>query len=306
VLVPAGASAMNVKISASAGKWCGVYGYIYDPEGVARGRLPRMDPDKKDPVTATINRDELKPGIWEIIPFAYHDLPKVSTYDLEVSFDGIDVEPITSIEYENGENPGGTIEVLSHFNRFSGTVKGRITGYRKESKLKIESDEYSHSFKTDENISRVSFEMTMDKETFNRYTDIAVNIKDADGKVLRVGGFSQRSTSIEFSPQSAGKYELEIIAALTYPKKKKDEWFIRLEETFTTEESIDISVKKNGSETITLYPSVPAKLEFECASSPRLTPDGYLMHGELVFKDRISAATAATLPIAIGRDGADE
>ena len=300
ILVPAGASAVNVKVSASADKWCGVQGYIYDPEGVEKGRVPRMDPDKKESVTATIPQEELMPGIWEIIPFAFHNLTRISTYDLEISFDGIEVEPVVSLKYENGGKPGGQITAVSHFNRFSGSAEGKLTGYRKKTRLEIDGDEYDHSFKTDKNITRVDFKLAMDKKTFNRFTDIAVNIKDEDGRVLSSGGFTQRSTSIGFSPPGAGKYKLEIIAGFTYPKKKKDKWFIDLVETFTTGESIDISVKKNGTETFELYPSIPVELDFECVKIPKLTPDGYALYGELVFTDRIGSKTAAALPIEIG------
>ncbi|NTV83907.1 MAG: S8 family serine peptidase, partial [Bacteroidales bacterium] len=100
VLIPAGASSMTVKISPSAGKWCGIYAYIFNPEGVEMEKTATIDPQTAEPVVTTLNATDLMPGVWEIIPYAYHNLTQISTYDLEVHFAGIVVQPAGGVIFE--------------------------------------------------------------------------------------------------------------------------------------------------------------------------------------------------------------
>lgn len=298
VSVPPGASSMNVELSASPGKWCGIFGYIYDPEGVEMKRLGEMDPETKKPLTCYFSGEDIKPGVWEIIPYAYHDLPRVSAYDMTVSFAGVEVQPerLESLEYKNGEKPGGEVTVTNLYDNFEGTASGRIQGYAKETRKTIDSDVFNHQFKVNGFTEKAEFRLEMDKETWNLFTDIAVNIRDKDNKILASTGFTQRSTSITFNNPSPGEYTLEIIAGFTYPEKKTDEWEISMTEKFYTKEKAEILVTLNDKSDFNLYPGVQSVLKYELEILPAMIPGGYRYFGEIKFTN-IHDKVLTVLPV---------
>jgi tripeptidyl-peptidase-2 len=300
VLVPAGASSMTVKISPSAGKWCGIYAYIFNPEGVEVRKTPSVDPQIGKAIISTIEEADLMPGVWEIIPYAYHDLRQTSTYDLEVHFDGISIDPnpIDKICYKLGDKPNGAISVISNFQKFRGKASGKLLGYTKNRTLDISSDRYRYEFQTGEEIETVIFELEMDKETYNLFTDAAVLVLDQDDTFLENDGFSQRKLLIKFQPPKAGKYVLEIWAGFTFPAKSKEPWKVKMTEKYLTREKIALSIKKDDSSEFNLYPSLPVELKFELEQAPRLIPDGYSYSGFIEFEN-VQEVTVASVPIIV-------
>ena len=298
VQVPPGASTMTVELSPSQGKWCGIYGYIYDPDGLKRKTMPRINPQKGKPVSYTISGN-LTPGIWEVIPFAYHNLPKTSTYDMLVSFTGIEVKggALADLNYENGELPCGDLVVTNHFGPFQGTAKGSLMGWQKFESVNITDDEYKTKFKVGENIKRVSYELEMSKETWNLFTDVAVNIVDKNGKYLINTGFSNRRTNISFKPQKAGEYTLQIIAGFAEPKKKSDEWRLDIKQIYEQAEPVGISVNRDGAKKIELYPGIPANLSYKLSKTPQILPKEFSYFGRIIFNDERSNSIAAEIPI---------
>jgi tripeptidyl-peptidase-2 len=300
VLVPAGASSMTVKISPSAGKWCGIYAYIFNPEGVQVRKTPSVDPQIGKAVISTIEEEDLIPGVWEIIPYAYHDLNQTSIYDLEIRFDGISVDPdpIDKICYESGDKPNGTISVINNFQEFHGKASGKLTGYTKSRTLDISSDHYRYEFQTGEEVEKVIFELEMNKETYNLFTDVAVMVQDMDDNFLENDGFDQRKLSVEFQPPKPGKYRLEIWAGFTFPDKSKQNWQVKMTEKYLTREKILVRVTKNNSSEFILYPSLPVELKFELEQTPRLIPDQYSYSGFIEFEN-VQGATVASVPITV-------
>jgi len=299
VLVPPGATALHVSLSPTPGKWCGIYGYVYDPEGIRQGTMAYIDPDKRETVSCSFVGEDLTPGIWEIIPFAYHDLTKTSTYDLQAAFDGFDVRPkvLRSITNENGELPEGSFEVVNLLKPFFGTASGSLQGYEKKQTILIFDDIYRHAFKVDDSIQKVYFKVRMDKETYNLFTDVAINIRDGSDKILWARGMGQRMEGFTFIPPNPGTYDLEIIGGFAYPSKKNDGYKIELTERYLTKESIDISVFKAGDDDIALYPGVSANLDFDLDQRPRMVPDGFQHWGEVEFKNEKDGKVAARIPI---------
>ena len=297
VQVPPGASGMNIEIAPTPGKYCGVYGYVFDPDGIQRHRFSFIDRDKKEPVRYTCTGKDLLPGIWEIVPYAFYTLKNKSTYDLKVNFNGIETIPdhVSQFEYENGKNPQGEFEVVNHFNNFEGTVSGIIHGYQKEHDVHSKNAIYKFHFNTDSHVKKVAFNIGMSKETWNLFTDVAVNIKDEKGVTLVSSGMGQRTLSMHFSPQGADSYVLEINGGFTHASKTSDGYDLKITEKYYLSTPIDVKVVKNGKKNMDLYPGIPTTLHFELATVPHIVPKGYHMFGELEFKDRATDQTVANV-----------
>ena len=136
----------------------------------------------------------------------------------------------------------------------------------------------------------------MDKETWNLFTDVAVNIRDKNDKVLEANGFTQRAATISYDPPSPGEYSLEIIAGYTYPDKKEDKWKIGITEKYHAKEKPEITVTLNDKPEFNLYPGIPAVLKYELGTLPQIIPDGYSYFGEIKFTD-IHDKVLTVLPI---------
>ena len=298
VQVPPGASAMTVELAPSAGKWCGIYGYIYNPDGITIKRMPRIDPDKKEAVSYTV-AEKLTPGIWEIIPFAYHNLPKTSTYDLKISFSGFSVKggALTDLEFENGELPGGTFHVTNNFSHFRGTASGALLGWQKRESLHISGDKHELDIKTGDNVKRVILELEMAKETWNLFTDVAVNIIAEKGKYLVSSGFSHPQLRLVFNPPKAGEYTLQIVAGFADPGKKSKDWQVSVKQIYEQKKPVSISVTRSGEKEFDLYPGIAAQLEYKLSTPPQMAPKGYSHYGHVVFKNSIGKATTAKVPL---------
>jgi subtilisin family serine protease len=303
VRIPPGASAMNVRISAKPDKFCGIYAYIFDPNGVQQQRLSEMDPQKKEPLEYTCHGKKLKPGIWEIIPFQYYDVPEISIYDLKIWFDGFEINPktISTFRFENGQKPSGELQVINQYTKFSGSATGIITGYHREREIKIESDIYHYKFRTDEYVKSILFNISMDKRTWNMFTDIALNIKNGKGKIIKAGGMSQGSANIQFNPPGIGEYTLEIAAAFTYPKKKNDPWTLCMNEVYNIQNPISIRIGEKEKQ-LNLYPGIPKRLTFKLKDIPPMIPNHFHYKGEIEFKDRVTSRTIASVPVSLEND----
>lgn len=298
VNIPPGASAMTVTLKASDNKWCKIYGYLHKPDGVLYERLPAINPDRKEPVRITVPRQHLDPGVWEIVPFSYYNTPKTSTYDLRVTFDGLDIQPDTlkSFTYKNGENPRGSFDVINHFTAFKGTAKGTLRGYQKKETLNISSDVFEHPIKISDDIERLTLRLEMSKETWGLFTDVAFNVIDKNGQFVLNDGFIQRKSVSSFDP-TPGEYTLKIIAAFTDPDKASDPWQLELLEIYETKENISLSVEKSGESRLNLYPGVSAELSFELQKAPFVVPDDYHYFGYIEFTSDDDERMAVQVPI---------
>lgn len=301
--IPPGASAMTVTLKPDNNKWCKIYGYLHKPDGVLYERFPLINPDDKEPVRITVPRQQLDAGIWEIVPSAYYNTTKTSTFDMHIEFDGLDIQPdtLTNFTFENGEKPQGTFRVVNHFSQFEGTAKGRLRGYQKTEALEISSDIYEQPLKINEDVERLTLRLEMSEETWGLFTDVAFNVIDKDGTFVLNDGFMQRKRVSSFRP-APGEYTLRIVAGFTYPSKTSESWQLKLTEIYETKQDIPLSVEKNGESRFNLYPGIPAELMFELQQTPSMVPDGYHHFGSLEFISDKDEQKAARVPISFCKE----
>ena len=301
VQVPPVASAMHIEIAASSGQFSGIECHAFDPEGVEKGYIPALNPENREPGRLTISGRRLKPGIWEIIPLAFHNVAKPSTYDLSVRFDGLAAVPdtVTAWTYEDGEKPRGRITAVSRFGRFSGSAEGTVSGYRKTEKREFLTDKNQVPFHVDEGTKRVDFELSVSRETWGLFTDVAVNILDENDFILKDESMTNRSLDFSFYPKKPGKYTLEVWAGFALPENDGELWQMDITMIHFTDETIPVSLKFGDKEDFEIFPDVPVGLDFELEKAPRVPPHGCGIWGEIRFREGASGRTAAVTPVYI-------
>ncbi len=287
VLVPPGASSMNVRIETSPGKWSGIRTYIFDPCGRKYTWVPDMNPDTRLPVEVTVSGETLIPGTWEIVPFAFFDLNKISTFDLEIRFDGLQTEPsiIHTVKFQENGQPEGHFSITNLYRYFEGTGTGRIDGFERTWTVDISGDTYRFEFETGNDGSQVFFTLTLDQETYNLFTDIAVNVRDSSGKIVETEGLGQRQETVKFEPADSGTYTCEIVGGFMYPAKAQNGWKINITEKHFVTEPIQIQVEKDYQKNIVLYPSIREELSFELTGRPASIPQPYLHSGKIDLRN---------------------
>ena len=185
-----------------------------------------------------ILRPELQPGIWEINVYAAITARDASTYKLTVSFDGYDAPAaVTALERGGtGEAAEASITVMR---TFPGVLRGDATaaveGFRRETAVEIaDADTWPQDFKLDRTTPRARFRLDMDAAMGNLFTDCAVNILDADGRVLEATGFDglevEVGAELPAGADEAG-FTLEVVGAFALAQDLAD-WGFNLEEKY--------------------------------------------------------------------------
>ena len=297
--VPPGASGMTIRLKASPGSECSVRPHIFKPEGREWGYFSFTD-EKTRPIDIEIPAGEIVPGDWELDIYAGITNADVSVYDLEISFFGISSDPgsITGITYKKGEKPGFTFSLLNEFNTlFTGKAEGSIDGYMARVERIIEDnpkDEYPFSISDD--IANAEFKIEFTKEMFNRFTDIAVNIINDEGKIVVSDAFGYRSGTVKFNNPEPGGYSLQVVGGFTFPEDA-EMWRYSLVEKYHTSEAIAVRVTANGEDGLMLYPGYPVQCRAELDNAPRIVPEGMKPFGSIGLHPEDSQINAAVIPV---------
>jgi tripeptidyl-peptidase-2 len=280
VEVPAGASAMIIKLSPVQNKNYGMAMYLISPDGNHHGYGNSSDANNNKPIEISVNGKDLAKGIWEIIPYNYFQSRDNSFYNLEVEFFGIESKNINHITFNQGEKPQISTKIYNNFNKsLEYIANGSIVGYCKNNEIADETAKtYKKTFKIDNNIRKAEFYIEMPIEEYNKFTDIAVNIYDESGKSVLSSGLSRRYGTFTFHPKSTGTYTLEIVPGFATMKSKSDDWTFTIDEKYYYHNRIGITSESNK---MMIYPLDQQKINFLINGTVPLVPESYKSFGNI-------------------------
>lgn len=285
--VPLKASAATMTLNTVKGRYANLRAYLYDPQGREQHGL-RINSEGKKSNTVFLKSAELERGSWELDVYADFRNEQSSQFELSVSFSGLAFEPsvIKKVRIENGSEPEGRINVLNNYNNLAKCrISGAIMGIQRSRHISDDNDRYESSFSVDKTCERVRFDIELDAETYNLFTDFAINIKDYSGKTLHADGLSYRKHSFTFIPPHAGDYLIEFVPAFASHSAK--EWELTLKESYFYLNKISID---GGYEEF--YPRVRKEVRFTVNGQIPAAPQGFYLFGELwldssgVYKSR--------------------
>ncbi len=291
VLVPPGATSMNVLVDTPKGAWGSTALYVYDPNGHPwRVDSYKASSKRASTASARVGAEDLAPGTWEIVVYGSFRNKKASKYDLSVDFRGVRATPVRRYRSKPGHEPTGSFTVVNTFDtRFSGQVTGTLSGFRKTRKAKVEGDTWESQYSLNDELSAVDLVLTLDPNTYNRFTDVAVNVIDDAGNAVLKEGFVSGVVRLKVRRATASSFTLQVRGA--FAKYSDDPWTMKVRETYEWAAPIGTHV--------TLYPHVKETLTFTLAETPPKPPTGYRNHGVIRFRDRKTKQTWLEVPMSL-------
>ncbi len=275
--VPPGAASMVVNFNTKNHAFSRMLAYLFDPKGRKHGRYVSIDSKKGEAWTLRASGDKLSMGTWEIDLYAAFSNSKTSGVDVEIAFSGLKTDPevVDYLNYQQGETPRGEFDVYNYYyDKESCRVGGKISGYQRTIDVNENSDSYEYSFTVGDRQSKVVFDIEVDEQTFNLFTDFAINVKDYSGKDLVQSGLSYKEEKIVFIPPASGSYILELLPA--FASKKAKSWQATIKESYYFFDEIKISGARYD-----FYPKVQKNVEFDVNGVLPVAPDGYYLFGEI-------------------------
>jgi len=282
VMAPPGATTLDVRVAPSRGEFAYVQLALFDPAGQM---LPVVDRDADSErglvAHATVPAERLRPGAtYEVVAYAdyrrYGASGRTSTVDVEIRFGGLTMRG-PDLTFAPGEAPSGTVAFVNAFDQpFLGRAEARLDGVQRTDTVTVEGDTWEQGFTLGGPHSGVVFELEMAPEAYGRFTDVALNILDAQGAAVAQSGFSEARATVEL-PRGRGSYTLQLQGGLA--RSGGDPIEVRVTERYLYGEPISLDVTFDGSSTFALYPGVEADLSVEAARVPPQAPAGFAQTG---------------------------
>ena len=189
-----------------------------------------------------------------------------------------------------GQSPSATITVASSWvHALRGEGKGLVTGNVTEKDHKLKKAEWNRTFSVAPGEAGVTFDLSLSPEDFNKFTDIAVQIVDADGKALVSEGMTFRKGTFELDPPNVAKadakYTLRVSAATADPDDDSPAWTLHVREIHRYAEPVPVAVKQGKEARLVLYPDHPQDLTLQLKSVPPALPEGAAWLAKITLKD---------------------
>ncbi len=297
--VPSGAAGLVVRLEAPQGQRGAAAATLFDPEG-REAAYGVLRPEGRTAELA-IPSSRLESGIYELTVYAaYGNREPVS---LEVTASAVPLlKPLADkvpLKTAQGKTPTAEVEVVPALDTvFRGTGSGRIVGTLTDRTSKVNGPSWERAFTLAPGEASAEFRLSLSPEDYGKFTDIAVQILDADGKAVASDGFSYRFAEISLTkPAKPGvKYTLKVKAAAAEPGEEPS-WSLRVEELHRFAEPVALSVTQGKEKNLAFYPDHRTVLTLEAASVPPALPDGACYLAE--FNVRDAEREALRLPVEV-------
>lgn len=275
--IPVKASSAVIRVNKTGSKYASLRGYLFDPKGRKQGHHIRLNTKNNSEQIIRLSAKDLESGIWEFDLYSDFRNEKTSCAQVSIAFSGLEAIPkkITTVKITNGSEPTGEFKALNHYNdKVKTRLTGMIFGIQQVHYIDDYSDNYEHSFTVSDEYDKIEFELELEPEIFNLFTDFAINIIDDTGKILKADGLNYRKTKITFAPPVSGSYVLQLIPG--FASKEPKNWQASLKESYYMFKRLNISGGYYD-----FYPKVKKQVDFEINGVLPVAPDGYYLFGEI-------------------------
>ncbi|MGB5529865.1 MAG: S8 family serine peptidase [Ignavibacteriaceae bacterium] len=291
--LPAGQTAMNIKLSSVKNEYARVRFHLFDPDGIGIDVSPVLHTlDGETEVEE--NYFNLKPGVYEVDVQGYFLAKDTSTYDLSIQFYGINRLDNKIIDETNNK-----IEVVDLFDQAEDyNVTGKFEGYEINHKVTIGgSEKFRIPFILRKEEQSKEFKLEMSKEDYNKLTDLALLIYDSEGVDASNDALSYRTGSVSInnnSNEDSTEYVFEIVPGFANESSSAE---IKITEITRFKTEYTFNVFNDRKSNVTLYPSIPKLLEIYFEAPNEFFPGGSQPVGKIFFESSSTKKTECELPI---------
>lgn len=299
--VPEGAASMRVELDPVKGKYTSSRLTLFDPEGHEFSVTgPYADSTRQRSASALVTKDKLVPGVWEVVVMTHYVTRGDSFYNLSVDFSGFHYEAAEEFFYELGSPPRAVFHVKSLFDRaFEGKGIGGLFGIVRSGEKTGKGDRISFPITMDKDIALVKLAFRVDRDTYARFTDCAVNVLDGDGNAVSRSSLSSLNSALEFENPTAGAsrtvYTVEIIGG--FAERKEEPWTVHVDEYYERTEALTAKIWCDGFSIFTLYPNRDYVCEYELDGQPRVAPTGFVYYGDIRLRNNRTGKNDLIIPL---------
>ena len=291
--LPAGQTAMNIKLSAVKNKYARVRFHLFDPDGVGLDVSPVLH-TLDDETEVEENYYNLEPGVYEVDVEGYFLAKDTSNYDLTIQFYGINRLDDKTIDETNNK-----IEIADLYNQAENyNLTGKFDGYEIKHKVTIQgSTKFDMPFVLRKGEKSKVFELELSKKDYNKLTDLAFIIYDSEGNDVSDNALSFRTGSISITNTSnddSTNYVFEIVPGFADELSSAD---INLTEftTFKAEHSFNVVCDKKTN--VTLYPAITKIMDIYFEEPNEYFPANSQPVGTITFESSSNKKTECEIPI---------
>jgi hypothetical protein len=291
--LPAGQTGLNINLSAVKDEYARARYRLVDPDGIEVDLSSQINTvDGKRDFEDTYYH--LMPGVYEVVVEGHFLAKDTSHYNLTVKFYGINCLDNQIITEENN-----LIEIVNHFNKVDDYImRGSLLGYERNHQVTIQgSEKFRMPFVLRSGESLKEFKLEFTKEDYNKFTDLAFMIYESEGYVVEKSALSYRTGSLKIynnSDADSTDYVFEIVPGFAHESGVAD---IDLTETTYFRDQYDLDVLHNRKSIITLYPSLPKKVEVYFEKPNEYFPVDSQPIGKILFESSSSSKIEYKLPI---------
>ena len=291
--LPAGQTAMNIKLSSVKNNYARARFHLFDPDGIEIDVSPVLHTlDGETEVEE--NYFNLAPGVYEVDVEGYFLAKDTSTYNLEIQFHGIN-----RLDNKIVDDTNNMIEVVDLFGQAEDyNFTGKFEGYEVNHKVTIQgSEKFRMPFVLRQGEKSKEFKLEMSKEDYNKLTDLAFIIYDSEGVDVSNNALSYRTGSLSIdnnSNEDSTEYIFEIVPGFANESSSAD---IKLTEItdFKTEYYFNVVIDRRSN--VTLYPSLPKQFEIYFKIPDEYFPDNSEPFGKITLESSSNKKVECELPI---------
>jgi tripeptidyl-peptidase II len=293
VELPAGQTAMNVNLTSVKNEYARVRFRIFDPNGVGIDLSSTLNTsDNESEIEETYF--DLAPGVYEIDVEGHFLAEDTSNYNLSVQFFGIN-----RLDDETVSETNNTIEIVDYFgNGENYTITGQFDGYESSQNITIQGNEkFRMPFVLRKGEESKEFRLEISKEDYNKLTDLALIIYDSDGIDVSNSALGYRTGSVtinNYSREDSSEYVFEIVPGFANESSSAQ---IKVTEFTTFKADYGFNVVSDRKTNVTLYPSLPKKLEIYFDVPNEYFPENAELIGTITFESSATKEEIYELPL---------
>lgn len=271
-----------------------------DPEGREKEYLVLPAEKREEVITLS---PPFEKGVYEIVLYGNY----LNTGDIGFRIEARDIPVKVCLPSPIKINAGAPskAKVLLTSKRsdsLKASLSAEIAGCVSEKNEKVSSSEFTRSFQIAPGDEYVAYKLEMSASDFGKFTDIAVEVLDENGKSLYADGMSQRLLTLaagaEEGLQPGNKYTLRVLAATADPDDEPN-WNLTVKEYHLYKEKIAADPGKNGS--VELYPDREKEVSLSFESAPPAIPESasYLLSVTLEEKKDKGFVHTVKMPLQV-------
>lgn len=300
---PPGTRTLAVSVRAADRGAADALALLFDGHGRRVGTGDgRVSDSRGESIASVLTGSDLPGGgAGELVLYGMPSAEVVGRIDVALRFYALEATPFDRLSGAPGQAPSARVEVRNPMDApFVGNVRGRLRGVSQALDRTLPPSGLRHTVHLSPEFAAVEVELELSDEDWNRFTDIAVNVLDRDGKAVVRTGFTDPRLTVRVDSPGKGDhaYRLDVLggrAASGGPDPR-----VRMTVRHLWTAPVELAGRVGGDDRVRIPPASTAVVEVRADRTPPAAPEATRWFGELDFVARRDGAVWLRLPLLPG------